>query len=93
VFSEVVVDNKSYIKIFHDDKWKFLKGSYQSGVAFGSWKECCSITIDKDNNTMICNEGLQIAKRNLVIRKEDDKLFFYKPDSCYIACCVNVIYI
>lgn len=93
VFSEVFVDNKSYIKIYCNNIWKFLKGSYQSGVTYGSWKECCSITIDKESKTMTCNEGMGVANRNLVMRKEDEKLFFYKADECYIECCVNVIYL
>ena len=93
LFSEVFVDNKSYIKIYHENTWKFLKGNYQNGITFGSWKDCNSISIDKENKRMVCNEGMQIAKRNLVIRKEDKKLFFYKPYECYIECCVELIYL
>jgi hypothetical protein len=76
-----------------EQSWKFLKGSYQSGVTFGSWKECCSITIDKDKKMITCNDGYNIAKRNLVMRKEDEKMFFYKVDEGYVECGVNVIYL
>lgn len=93
IFSEVFVDNKSYIKVYNEDNWKFLKGSYQMGVILSSWKECSSISIDRESKSMVCNEGLKVAGRKLVIRKEEGKLFFYVPNEHYLDCCVNIIYI
>ena len=93
VFSEVVIEGMSYIKVFDNLKWKFLKGSYKEGVVYGSWNDCSSIRIDHKNKEMVCNEGLFVKNNKLVVRERDGKLFFYESNDKYLECVVNVIYL
>lgn len=94
ILSEIVINNKTYMKIYEDCSWKFLRASYTDGVTLTNWDYCSSINIDRKGKEMICNEGLFVKNSKLFVRKKDRKLFFNcDGEEGYLKCIINVNYL
>lgn len=92
IFSEMLIEGKNYIKIFIDDKWKFLGPHYDRGVLIYSWTFCGPIIIDKENQCMVSDDG-RTRGSFLTMRISDKRLYFYKETKEYQLCQVALKYL
>lgn len=91
IFSQETVDKLPYLKIFKKKVWKFLGPHYDLGilvVGYGKWAG--SMILDVNKKTILSNCG-RTQGLYLTIRKRDQRLFFFKENSNYTTCNVNII--
>lgn len=92
ILSEISIDGKNYIKIYHDNRWYFLGPHYDRGVLIYRWLFCGAINIDKDNQCLVSDDG-RTKGYILTMRLSDKRLYFYTVSEEYQACQISLKYL